>query len=174
MISQQILPENGFLGDVLALRRGVQADLAAPLDAQRSIRLLQSVLSAEIVCVLRYTMIAVSHEGLKTDWIGEEFQAQANDERKHMRLAAARIEALGGVPDYNPAGLAVLSPVAGDFAKRVAENLAAEQEVVAHYRALIGHFAGRDAESCAMLEEIIADEEDHASDMQDLLASYVG
>ncbi len=181
MFEQQIIAENLFLKDITALRDSVGWMLREPADAGRrehSIALLQTVLAAEIVCVLRYTMISVSPDGLKNGWIGNEFQAQANDERKHMTMAAERIEQLGGVPDFAPEGLSSrvesLLNFEGSFAKRVAQNLAAEQAVIAHYRALIGHFAGRDPQTAALLEDIIRDEEDHTSDMQDLLTSYAG
>lgn len=178
MFQQQAIPENAFLRDVNALRNGAGPYLAAPLAPHTSIPLLQSVLSAEILCVLRYTMISVSEDGLKNAWIGTEFQAQANDERRHMKLAAERILELGGTPDFTapPLGtrLASIGDHGGNFAKLIDENLAAEQSVIAHYRDLISHFGDSDPESRAMLEDIIRDEEDHTSDMTDLLGSYTG
>lgn len=178
MFQQQAIPENAFLKDVNAVRTGASPYLAAPLATHTSIPLLQSVLSAEILCVLRYTMISVSEDGLKNAWIGTEFQAQANDERRHMKMAAERIVELGGTPDYNApllgARLASIDDYGGNFAKLIDENLVAEQSVIAHYRDLITHFGDHDPESRAMLEDIIRDEEDHTSDMTDLLGSYTG
>jgi bacterioferritin len=180
MFNQQIVAENFFLKDVNALRASVKPYLSAepsPADPTSAIALLQTVLAAEIVCVLRYTMISVSHDGLQSAWIGSEFQEQANDERKHMAMAAARIQQLGGTPNFNQPGLASRAAgpgtYDGNFAKRVNENLEAEQSVIAHYRDLITYFAPRDAQTCAMLEDIIRDEEDHTSDMADLLGAYV-
>ncbi len=178
MFNQQASPDNRFLSDIEALRRAARPLLAPdrpdPVsDTSRAIGLLQTVLSAEIICVLRYTDIAVSPEGLKNGWIGREFQAQANDERRHMDRAAERIAELGGTPDFcaaTPAGV----PSHGGLAARVAENLAAEQAVIAHYRELITYFEPRDRQTCAMLRDIIRDEEDHTTDMQDLLAAYMG
>jgi bacterioferritin len=184
MLEQQGGAENFFLNDVCSLRASAREFLdnvhvpkSAGIDAQASIELLQTVLAAEIVCVLRYTMISVSPEGLKNGWIGTEFQEQANDERKHMKMAAERIEQLGGTPNFDPQGLtsrgAVLNDCDGDFVKQVTENLVVEQNVIEHYRDLIGYFSSGDPESCKMLEEIIRDEEDHTSDMQDLLGSHL-
>jgi bacterioferritin len=180
MFEQAVLAENLFLRDVDMLRQRavgllVEGRAAAGFSTQRSIELLQAVLTAEIACVLRYTAISVSHDGLRNDWIGAEFQEQANDERRHMALAAARIVQLGGKPDYDPqplaSRLALMQDGPGEFAQRVQENLAAEQAVVELYRELIGYFAERDPETAAMLQEIVRDEEDHASDMEDLLIS---
>jgi bacterioferritin len=181
MFEQHIAAENFFLKDVRALRDSVRYLLEDPepvADPLASIGLLQTVLAAEIVCVLRYTMISVSADGLKNTWIGQEFQAQADDERRHMRMAAERIEQLGGTPNFAPERLTSrvesLFNFEGNFARRVAQNLAAEQEVIAHYRGLIKYFEKHDTVTCAMLEDIIRDEEDHTGDMQDLLISYNG
>ena len=173
MFEQNAIAENIFLKNVVSLRDSVSQHLVptARRDAASAIDLLQTVLTAEIVCVLRYTAISVSDEGLKNSWIGAEFQEQANDERRHMEMAAQRIVQLGGVPDYSCKDLSVIDSESS-FAKRVSENLAAEQCVIDHYRDLMTYFAGTDPESCAMIEEIVRDEEDHTSDMQDLLATH--
>jgi bacterioferritin len=118
-------------------------------------------------------MISVSQDGLKNPAIGAEFQEQANDERRHMMMAAARIEQLGGTPDFSPRVSAEAAiPTDADFPRRVRENLAAEQSVIAHYQDLIGFFGKKDPLTSAMLGEIMRDEEDHTGDMEDLLASY--
>jgi bacterioferritin len=176
MFTQNAVAGNVFLNDISVLRQNAQKLMqAAPPapDGATAIALLQSVLSAEIVCVLRYTMISVSQDGLKNPAIGAEFQEQANDERRHMMMAAARIEQLGGTPDFSPRVSAEAAiPPDADFPRRVRENLAAEQSVIAHYHDLIGFFADKDPHTSAMLGEIMRDEEDHTSDMEDLLASY--
>lgn len=178
MLEQSVMPENYFLKDVAALREASRDVLdrgEGGAEREDTIALLQSVLSAEIVCVLRYTMISISQDGLRNEAIGAEFQEQARDERRHMQMAAARILELGGTPNFNPAGLAsrvaALSDCDGNFAQRVRENLAAEQAVIAHYHALIAHFGDRDPQTRDMLQEIVRDEEDHTSDMEDLIAS---
>jgi len=170
MFQQKAVAENAFLADILATR------LAASglMETGQGVALLQTLLTAEIACILRYSAIATSPEGLQKSWIGAEFQEQANDERKHMNLLAERIEQLGGVPDFNPQGLALRAAGQGDLAKRVHENLAAERCVIEHYRDMIGYFGPRDPLTAAMLEEIMRDEEEHTSDMEDLLAAYGG
>ena len=132
MFEQQVRAENLFLTDVSALRARATRCLDAPSNREPApaiaISLLQTVLAAEIVCVLRYTMMSVSQDGLKNGWIGAEFQEQANDERKHMTMAARRIEQLGGTPDYQPQGLALASAALGEpgsFATRPSSQPAA-------------------------------------------------
>ncbi|WP_427952272.1 ferritin-like domain-containing protein [Acidiphilium sp.] len=137
--------------------------------------MLQTALTIEIVCVWRYTMMSVSDRGLRDERVGFEFQEQANDERRHTRMVAERIEQLGGTPNFRPHGL--MSPLAVehvsslDFDDMIAENLAAERSVVEYYNDLINHFRMSDPLTTAMLETILQDEEDHATDMQDLLTS---
>jgi bacterioferritin len=180
MFIQTAGAENAFLADVSALRETagqIMAYAEPRSDPAVTIALLQTVLAAEIICVLRYTMISVSADGLKNAWIGAEFQEQANDERKHMSLVAERIEQLGGTPAYNlrqASGGAAGRGGTGDFTRRVHENLAAERSIVAHYNDLIAYLSPSDPQSCALLVGIISDEEDHANDMEDLLVSYTG
>jgi bacterioferritin len=170
MDDHNIAAENSFLNDILALRQEARAVMQSPPEGPAgTIALLQTVLSAEIVCVLRYTMISVSEDGLKNDRIGAEFQEQANDERRHMTMAAARIEQLGGTPNYRR----LASPIMpAGFLDRVRENLAAEKHVIEHYHDLIDYFGTRDPATCDLLREIVRDEEDHTGDMEDLLVSY--
>jgi bacterioferritin len=177
MSGQLAAAENGFLKDVEACQltsRQVLRQAKEP-DAARSIALLQSLLAAEIVCVLRYSLLAISEEGLRNDRLATEFQAQADDERRHLGLLANRIAALGGVPDFNPAGLHSqiewLGSSNGRFAVQLQQNLAAEQCVVAQYRELATVFDRHDPETALILRDILQDEEDHTSDMQDLLVS---
>jgi bacterioferritin len=176
MFNQQISPPNAFLADITALRENARTLMAGPRPANpaaTAIALLQTVLAAEIACVMRYTMISVSPEGLRNEWIGAEFQEQANDERRHMALAAARIEQLGGTPDFAPIKLHTNAPLTPtDFALRVRENLAAERAVIEHYQDLIAFLAPLDGPTTAILTDIMRDEEDHTSDMEDLLVSY--
>jgi bacterioferritin len=180
MFEQSVAVENFFLRDVKKLdesSRWIMEDAPERRDSARSVDLLQTVLAAEIVCVLRYTMISVSQDALRNDWLGTEFQAQANDERRHMMMIAKRIEELGGTPNFNPpgvvSGVAALGRNEGSFAVRVAQNLTAERCVIEHYRRLATYFEPHDPETAKLLWDILQEEEDHSSDMQDLLVVTV-
>lgn len=177
MVEFAVASDNLFLQDVVAMRSQARAyldDRDIPAGrAQASVALLQSALTIEILCVWRYTMMSVSARGLRDQQVGFEFQEQANDERKHTRMVAERISELGGVPDFQPAGLESRFALdhGGDFDNMVAQNLAAEQSVVEYYSDLIRYFGPNDPRTTEMLRTILQDEEDHATDMQDLLAS---
>lgn len=180
MFEQSVAVENFFLRDVKSLEQGSRwllEDAPNRGDAAVSVDLLQTLLAAEIVCVLRYTMISVSQDALRNDWLGVEFQAQANDERRHMAMLAKRIEELGGTPNFSPSnvvsGVAAIGRGEGSFAIRVQQNLVAERCVIEHYRALVTFFDRHDPETSKILRAILQDEEDHTDDMQDLLLTYI-
>jgi bacterioferritin len=56
----------------------------------------------------------------------------------------------------------------------IRENLIAERIAVDHYRELIRYFDNDDPATRVMLEGILATEEEHANDMQDLLDTHQG
>jgi len=180
----QDVSKNYFLRDVKMLRAQAAQSLDDGAvtegypDAAKAIALLQSVLATEIVCVLRYTMNAISVAGLASRSVAADFQEHADDERRHMTMIATRIDQLGGVPDFNPEGLASRSATeyghADTLVDMVRANLIAERIAVEHYRDLIQYFNDKDPTTRLMLEHILKDEEDHAADMHDLLVAHQG
>src|ERR1700733_10497563 len=174
-----------FLTDVQELRKRARANIdkgaitpAYQGDVQQTIDILQSVLATEIVCILRYTMNAVAATGLSSDSVKEEFDEHADEEREHMRKVAERINQLGGTPNFNPEGLAMRSAsqyvVGSNLVEMIKENLIAERIACEHYRELIRYFADKDSTTRVMMEGILANEEEHANDMHDLLVSHEG
>src|SRR5262245_36845224 len=102
-----------FLTAVAALRDRARRDLdqgaVTPTyegDVQKAIEILQSALATEILCVLRYTMHAISATGISSVDVREQFAEHAKEEQEHMTAIAERINQLGGVPNFNPEGLA--------------------------------------------------------------------
>jgi bacterioferritin len=176
--------KNYFLRDVKTLRAQAKKSLddgavtEGYKDVKKSLDLLQSALATEIVCVLRYTMNSISVSGITSKSVGEEFAEHAKDERQHMTLIANRIDQLGGEPNFNPEGLASRSATeyghGGTLIELVEQNLVAERIAIEHYRDLINYFHDKDPTTRLMLEGILADEEDHATDMHDLLVAHQG
>lgn len=176
---------NYFLRDIRALRDAAKKSLddgavtaGHVTDVAKSIELLQSVLATEIVCVLRYTMNSISVTGISSKGVADEFREHADDERAHVMLVANRIDQLGGEPDFDPKNLASRSATeygqGGTLVDMVKQNLVAERIAIEHYHDLINYFAGRDPTTRLMIEGILADEEEHANDMHDLLVAYEG
>ena len=174
-----------FITDVKTLRERARQHLGRGAvtqtyvgDVGKTIEILQSVLATEIVCVLRYTMHAISAAGISSDGVKEEFAQHAKEEQEHMTAVAERINQLGGKPNFNPEGLASRSAsqyVEGEnLVDMIKENLIAERIAIDHYRELVRYFGDNDPATRVMLEEILSVEEEHANDMHDLLVSHEG
>src|SRR5580692_3139283 len=174
-----------FLTDVEELRSRARAGLnkgavtpAYQGDVKQTIEILQAVLATEIVCVLRYTMNAITAAGLSSDSVKKEFDQHAKEEQGHMRMVAERINQLGGTPNFDPEGLAMRSAsqyVEGaNLVEMIKENLIAERIACEHYRELIRFFADHDSTTRVMMEGILTKEEEHANDMHDLLVAHEG
>jgi bacterioferritin len=174
-----------FLTDVTTLRERARKNLSEGVvtttyggDVKRTIEILQTVLATEIVCVLRYTMHAVTATGLSSEAIKKEFAQHAKEEQQHMMAVAERIDQLGGTPNFNPEGLATRSSSqyaeGENLVDMIRENLVAERIAVDHYRELIRYFGDDDPATRIMLEGILTVEEEHATDMLDLLQAHGG
>lgn len=172
-----------FLSDVKELRRRARENMNKGAltdsylgDPKQTIDLLQGALATELVCVLRYTLHAITATGVASDGAKEEFAQHATEEQGHMMEIAERINQLGGKPDFNPEGLASRSAsqyVEGkNLLDMIKENLVAERIAIDHYRELIRFFGDKDPTTRTMLEGILTVEEEHANDMADLLTTH--
>jgi bacterioferritin len=179
------MADTAFLTDVKTLRARARKSLDDGAvtsnyegDVAKAIELLQVVVATELVCVMRYTMHSITVAGINSEGVGAEFAEHAESERGHMMVAAERIDQLGGVPNVNPDGLASRSATeygtGGNLVQMVKDNLVAERLVIEHYRELIRYFSDKDSTTRVMLEGILADEEEHATDMHDLLVAHDG
>ena len=172
-----------FLSDVKTLREharrliepGVQSNTYVG-DVARTIDILQSVLATELVCVLRYTQHSITASGISSQAAKAEFAEHAKEEHEHALAVAERITQLGGTPDFNPEGLATRSAsqfsAGADLVDMIKENLIAERIAIEHYQELARYFGDNDPTTRVMIEGFLAVEEDHASDMVDLLATH--
>lgn len=174
-----------FLTDVQELRRRARERLDQGavtsdygIDVAQAIELLQGALATEIVCVLRYTMHAISATGIASEGPKEEFAEHARDEQDHANRIAERINQLGGTPNLDPEGLASRSATQygepGNLVALLREDLVAERIAIEHYRDLIAFFGERDPTTRTMFEDILAKEEEHANDIHDLLVAHEG
>jgi bacterioferritin len=142
-------------------------------DVEQTISILNEALATEIVCVLRYMHHYFMATGVHAMAVRDEFKEHADAEREHADKIAERIQQLGGKPDFNPASL--LQRSASQYAEgkslsdMIKEDLIAERIVIEVYQQMIRHFADHDPTTRVMIEEILSDEEEHASDLSDLL-----
>jgi bacterioferritin len=174
-----------FLSDVKTLRERARKNIAdGPVndtyvgDVKKTIEILQSVLATELVCVLRYTQHSIMASGLASEGVKAEFATHAKEEQGHAMSVAERINQLGGEPDFNPQTLTGRSAseyqTGKDLVAMIKENLIAERIAVDHYRELIRFFGDDDPTTRVMIEGILTVEEEHASDMLDLLITHGG
>jgi bacterioferritin len=155
------------------LNGAVTADY--PLDLPQTYDLMNQALAAEILCVLRYRHHQIVAKGIDYPQVAAEFAEHADDEQGHMMMIAERIDQLGGDPDFNPATVTLRASTeygASDvLTTMIEQDLVAERVVIEIYRKLIQWFGNADPTSRRMFEKILADEEDHANDLSDLLAT---
>jgi bacterioferritin len=135
--------------------------------------ILNHALATEIVCVLRYKRHYFMATGLNKDAVAAEFLERANDEQGHADRIAARITQLGGSPDLNPEGLASRShseyKEGTSLVDTIKEDLIAERVAIESYNEIIRFLGEKDPTSRRLMEAILAVEEEHANDMNDLL-----
>src|SRR5579863_3539059 len=142
-------------------------------DVDQTISILNEALATEIVCVLRYMHHYFMATGVHAMAVRDEFKEHADAEREHADKIADRIQQLGGKPDFNPASLVQRS--ASQYAEgkslsdMIKEDLIAERIVIEVYQKMIRYFGNSDPTTRVMIEEILTDEEEHASDLSDLL-----
>jgi len=145
-------------------------------DVATTVKILNEALATELVCILRYKYHAITAVGIDSEAVKQEFAEHANDEAEHADMLAERINQLGGKPNMNPEGLtsrAATQYTEGDSLRSmIEENLVAERIAIETYREMIRFFANHDPTTRKMLETILAKEEEHANDMQDLLVAH--
>ncbi|MCU1362923.1 MAG: bacterioferritin [Acidimicrobiaceae bacterium] len=173
--------EGEFLTDVKTLRERARKNMdkgpvtdAYGADLKRVIEVLNQALATELVCVLRYKRHYYTADGLNAASAADEFLEHAAEEADHSDRIAARIQQLGGKPDFNPETLTSRSHAEYDSSEEleamIREDLVAERIAISSYTEIINWLGDGDPTSRRMLEEILAVEEEHAEDMLDLLS----
>jgi bacterioferritin len=139
------------------------------------IELLNDALATELVCVLRYKRHYFTATGVNSPKIADEFLVHANEESGHADRIAERIVQLGGNPNFAPDSLSSRSHAAYDdsldLKAMIKANLVAERIAVESYRQMINLVSDYDSTTRRMLEDILADEEEHADELSDWLSA---
>ena len=177
------MAEKPFLTDIKTLRararQHIEQGAVTPgyqADRETILRLLNEAMATEIVCVLRYKRHYYMAQGIHADAVAAEFQQHATEEQAHADSLAARIVQLGGAPNFNPDGLTSRSHaeyVEGETLRdMLKEDLIAERVAIDSYREMINYIGKDDSTTRRLLESILAVEEEHADDLQSLLADH--
>jgi bacterioferritin len=170
-----------FLSDLKALRarasqqimKGAMTPSFPEADRKAIAELLNTALATELVCVLRYKRHYFVAHGIRAKFVSAEFLEHANQEQAHADQLAERIVQLGEDPDLNPATLLSRSHAEYDESTSLRQmleaDLIAERIAIESYREMITFIGPRDPTSRRLLESILAQEEEHAEDLVDLL-----
>ena len=138
------------------------------------VKLLNDSLATELVCVLRYRRHHFTAQGLASSPIADEFLVHANEELAHADRLARRIVQLGGEPDFSPDSLSQRSHASYDAAHplkaMIKANLVAERVAIESYSQQIKLIGDKDVTTRRLLEDILADEQQHADELSDWLA----
>jgi bacterioferritin len=173
-------PEQPFLSDIKELRRRARQHMEKgavtdgyKADLETVHRLLNEALATELVCVLRYKRHHFMAQGLNAQSVAQEFAEHAAEEQTHADQLAARITQLNGEPNFSPEGMLTRSHseyVEGEtLLDMIKEDLVAERIAIESYSEIIRYLGDNDPTSRRMMEEILAKEEEHAEDMQNLI-----
>ncbi len=144
-------------------------------DRAKVIEVLNEVLATELVCVLRYKSHYYMAQGIHANPVAAEFLEHANEEQGHADEVATRITELGGVPNFDPTGLATRSHaefrVVETLEDMITEDLVAERVAIETYSEIVRWLGQDDPTTRRMIEGLLAVEEQHADDLAKLLHS---
>lgn len=169
-----------FVLDIEAIRNHArehikQGAVTADYQANREtiLKILDTSLATEWICVLRYSQHAKAAEGIHAEPIAKHFAEHAAQENEHAEMLAARIKQLGGTPNLNPATLGERAHTeykeCSTLIDMIKENLIAERIAIDVYSAAIRYIGESDPTTRRILEQILEVEEEHADEMADLL-----
>ena len=171
-----------FLTDIMELRRRARQHIEQGAvtteyraDREKVIQVLNEALATEIVCTLRYRRHYYMATGIHAQAVAEQFLEHANEEQGHADRIAERITQIGGAPDFNPEGLTTRSHaeyVEGEtLVDMIREDLVAERIAIDSYSEIVRFLGDGDITSRRLMEEVLANEEEHADELRDLLST---
>lgn len=169
-----------FRADIEAIRRHAKDQMADGAvtsgyraDREQVIAVLNEVLATEVVCNLRYRNHYFMASGIHAKPVADEFLEHATQEQEHADAVAERITQLGGVPNFNPDGLATRSHAqyeeAAELKEMIREDLVAERIAIETYAEIVRWLGNDDPTTRRLVENILQAEEHHADDLANLL-----
>lgn len=169
-----------FKSDIESIRKNAREKInegavTAGYHANRDavIDVLNDVLATELVCALRYKNHYFLASGIFSKPVADEFLEHATEELQHADWVAERITQLGGVPNFNPEGLATRSHAeyveAARIQDMIREDLIAERIAIETYSEIARWLGDGDPTTRRLVERILEVEEEHADDLKNLL-----
>lgn len=145
------------------------------IDLPELLSQLNSALSEEWLAFYQYWIGSLIAEGAMRSDVQREFEAHAMEEFGHARKLADRIIQLEGIPVLDPVQWSVLArckysvPLNSDVINLLKQNIAAERCAVVRYEEIASFCNNVDYTTCDIAKRIMAEEEEHEQDLQDLL-----
>ncbi|HEY3197471.1 MAG TPA: ferritin-like domain-containing protein [Nitrospirales bacterium] len=137
------------------------------------IPLLNEALASELLCVQRYQRRYSLASAISSQVVKAEFLKHALEEQTHADLIAHRIIELGGEPNLSPdgsLGARAFEYVEGQsVTDMITEDLIAERIAIDSYQQIIISLGNDDPTTKRLLEDILANEAEHAEDLTNLL-----
>jgi bacterioferritin len=181
-----------FLSNVVKIRRrarshigedGGAAGTAADRDAV--VRLLNTALATEMLCVVRYRRYGASNAPALAETLRQQFTRRAQQEQGHADRIVARIVELGGEPNPDPPDAVERSDRddaehdaakyddgeyddSENLADMLAEDLIVERIAIDTYREIIRYVGDSDATTRRLFESIVTVEQQHAAGLASL------
>ena len=117
--------------------------------------------------------------GISSEAVKEEFAEHAHEEEEHVDLISPSASTSSAASRTSTPKGCSRGPrreyVEGEnLVDMIKENLVAERIAIETYREMIRYFGDNDPTTRVLLERILAQEEEHANDMHDLLVAHEG
>ena len=136
------------------------------MDTNKICDALNKARARELKVSVQYMRQHYMAAGIASAPVADMFKDIAKTEMKHAEALAERITYLGGVATTKPDPI----DTATDLKQMIQDDLKTEQEAVAMYRDMVKMLADEgDTTSRRMMEELLADEEEHVDEFQKLL-----
>ena len=136
------------------------------MTSKKVIDMLNKALSMELQASVQYMMNHVMVTGMYSESIAGVFRKTGIEEMKHAESIAERIDYVGGEPTTKPAPITLGKTTE----QMLALAVKAEEEAIASYKELIkAAEAEADYTTRELIEDILAQEEDHHNTFRTLL-----
>ena len=145
------------------------------IDLPKLIGELNAALSEEWLAFYQYWIGAQVVEGAMRSDVQREFEEHAMEEFAHAKMVADRIIQLEGTPVLDPSQWSTLArckytaPLNSDVLSVLKQNIAAERCAIIRYEEIATLTNNVDYTTSDIAKRIMAEEEEHEQDLQDLL-----
>ncbi len=134
--------------------------------SKKLMKALNEDIALELGAIIQYMWHHVMGTGMESPEIRDRFLKISIEEMKHAERFAERLNYLGGVPTVKPAEI----KAGGNLKKMIQDDLDGERNAIKKYKAdlKLARDEG-DVVTARMLEEVIADEEEHDDEWSGIL-----